>query len=476
MKKIILISSFVCLCISFQCVAQSVKTNLHVTLIPCDSIHFSSCKGSHIADITQEFVLEKFSSDTLFLKLENIYNIFHSFMYRHYYQKLTVDIISENKKQSVEPNFDGITLRIPLPTPSCTVKLNYFFSSDYTVRSRNSNAPHYVWPCEHPNQSWYFDCPDMQINKVEFNNPDDSLLYFFVNVPSYRQNGKIILDMKNTNTDDISFYLFEKPFFHKTTCIEGADTINIYLDRGDSLIPTPGAFWNNIILPGNDRVTQTLVDSSKNFISCALKKINTIFPPLQTAMTIDIFDADLSMSGGMAWGVSVSDKNNHHLILVDTSFWHEQSLIHELIHLYNPVTYLTYSADDSTYYFFAESITEYLAVCFRYEDKQERELVFNHKISLFTRSPNEDYSIFKLTSNSWDRNNLRGSAVVVNFKTPFIIHTFALMVGEDKFHAALKEFYAKAAKGMEINLSNFEQVLKDNGITDGQWDWFMRNL
>jgi len=471
-KKIILVSSFICLSINFQSVAQSVKTNLYVTLIPCDSIHFNSCHGSHIADVTQEFVMEKYTKDTLFLKLEHILNPFHSFMYPRYYQKLTVDIISKNKKQSLEVNFDGRNLSVPLPTSSCTVKLNYFFSSDYTTRSLNSNAPLYVWSCRYLQQSWYFSCPDMQINKMEFCNPYDSLLYLCVAVPTFLQNGKIVLDTQNTNTENIDFYLFEKPFFHKTTCIEGTNTINIYLDRGVSLIPTPGAFWNNIILPGN-RATQVLEDSCKNFISHALQKIKTIFPPLQKTV-IDIFDADLGVNETLAWGTSVPDrKNKHHMILIDTAFWHDQYLMHELIHLYNPVPY---SKDDSTYYFFSESITEYLAVCFRYEDRQERELVFNYKISFFAKEPNEDYSIFKLSSNERDVNTARGTSVVIYDKTPFILHTFALIVGEEKFHAALKQFYAKVAEGMVINLPNFEQTLKENGITNKQWDWLMRNL
>ena len=469
-KKIISISSFICLGISFQCIAQSVKTNLYVTITPCDSIHFSSCDGSHIADVTQEFVLEKFSTDTLFLRLEH-YNWLQSFVYPQQYQKLTVDIISENKKQSVESNFDGFTLSIPLPTSSCTVKLNYFYSSDYWIRSGNSHAPPYVWPCEYYSSSWYFDCPDMQIDKVEFNNPEDSLIYLFVEAPTHRQNGKITMDTKSMDREGISFYLFEKPFFHKTTCIEYSDTVNIHLDRGVILIPTKGAFWNNIILPGN-RATQALEDSCKKFISYALQKINTVFPPLQGAV-IDIFDADLSMEN-YAWGKAASDKNNnHHMILIDTSMWSDHSLTHELIHLYNKIPLLK---DDSTFYFFYESITEYLAVYIYYEDKQKRDLLFNQKMIFFAKEPNEYHSIFKLTSNVTDANTGRGSGIVVYDKTPFIIHTLAQMVGEEKFFNALKQFYAKVADGMAMNLPNFEQIVKENGVTDGQWDWFMRSL
>ena len=471
-KKIILISSFVCLFIGFKSIAQTVKTNLYVTLTPCDSLHFHACSGSHIADVTQEFILEKHTTDTLFLKLDK-YNWLQSFAYPQHFLKLTVDIISKNKKQSVKPSFDGINLSIPLPVSSCTVKLNYFYNSDYTIRSMNSHAPHYVWPCEQFNSSWYFTCSDMQIDKVEFNNPYDSLLYLFVDAPTYRRNGKIILDMKQINKENINFYLFEKPFFSKTTCIEDANTINIYLDRGQIWIPTPDAFWNNIILPGN-RATQALEDSCKFFISNALKKIKTIFPPIQ-GVVIDIFDADLSVNENtIAWGTAASDDNNkHHMVLIDTSMWRDHSLIHELIHLYNPIPY---SKDDSTYYFFAESITEYLAVCFRYEDKQKRDLVFNQKIIYFAREPNDDYSIFKLSSNTRGGNTGRGSAIVVYDKTPFILHTLAQMIGEDKFYAVLKQFYAKVAEGMAINLPNFEQLLKENGLTDKQWDWFMRSL
>ena len=473
-KKIIFISCFVCLCIHFQSVAQSVKTNLYVMLKPCDYLNVFGCQSPHIADITQEFVLEKFTTDTLLLTIDK-YGPFQIMMLQFFYRKLTVDIISQNKKQSIEPNFDGITLRIPLPTSSCTVKLNYLYSSDYETRNSNpfstSVSGFYLWPCLHSWHSWYFSYPDMQFDKVEFQNTD-SLLYFFVDVPSSKQNEKIILDTKTIDVD-ISFFLFQKPFFHKTTYIQNTNTINLYLDKGATLTPNPkGSISNNTVLPGN-RATQALEDSCKHILIHALEKINTIFPPLQETV-IDIIDADLSINNAFAWGRAAHDrKNNHYMILIDTSFWHNHNLTHELIHLSN---YVSFEKNDTIAYFFGESITEYLAVCFRYEDKQARDLVFNKKIIRFAKEPNEDYSIFKLESNSWDENTVRGSSLVVYDKTPFIIHTLAQMVGEDKFHAALKQFYAKVAEGMAVNLPNFEQTLKENGITDSQWNWFMKNL
>ena len=471
-KKIIVASTILCFFIGFQCIAQTVKTNLYVTLKSCDYLHESGCIAPHIADVTQEFILEKHTTDTLFLTLDK-YGTFQLMMYPEFYQKLTVDIISKNKKQSIEPNFDGKSLRVPLPTSSCIVQLNYLYSSDYETRNYSTFNPpgFYFWACMPSWHSWYFTYPNMQFDKVEFQNTDSSL-YFFVDVPSSKHNEKIILDTKSIDRD-INFYLFQKPFFHKTTYIQHADTINIYLDKGEVLIPNPkGSISNNTVLPGN-RATQTLVDSCKNFIAYTLKKIDAIFPSLQGAV-IDIFDADLSINNTFVWGKSASDrKNNRHMVFVDTSFWHNYSLIHELIHLYNDVPL---SKDDSTFYFFEESITEYLAVCFRYEDKQTRDLVFNKKMISFAQEPNEDYSIFKLASNSADGNTARGSSLVVYNKTPFIIHTLAQMVGEDKFHAALKEFYTKVAKGMAVNLSNFEQIVKENGITDRQWNWFVKNL
>ena len=463
-KKVILICSFVCLCISIQSIAQSVKTNLYVTAKSCDYLQDRVCGGPHIVEITQEFVLEQFSTDTLFLKLDKP-NWTQSFAYRQLYPKLTVEIISKNEKQSVESNFNGFTLSVPLPTSSCTVKLNYFYNSDSETRFPSG---YYLWACEYSKHSWYFSSSDMQIEKAEFYNSDDSLIYLFVNAPSFRQNGKIILDMESMGNRNINFFLVHRPFVHKTTCILYADTINIYLDKGEITTPNPkGSINNNTVLPGN-RVTQALVDTSKTIIEQTFKKINTIFPTLQGAV-IDIFDADLS-AGNYAWGTASSDiKNNHHMVLIDTSMWHDHFLTHELIHLYNNVPLIE---NDSTYYFFSESVTEYLAVYIHYGDKRVRDLVFNQKIIKFARGQNEDYSIFKLSLNSWERN----TSLVVYDKTPFIIHTLAQMVGEDKFHAALKQFYAKVAKGMEINLPNFEQTLKENEVTDSQWNWFIRNL
>jgi len=467
-KKIILISSFICLCISFQSIAQSVKTNLDVTLMPCDYLNTWGCSAPHIAKVTQEFVLEKHTKDTLFLKLDK-YHWAQSFLYPFLYVGLTVDIIVENEKQSVDKNFNGFTLPVPLPSSSCTVTLNYFYSPGYCS---DSHGGFYLWPCMPSWHSWYFSYPDMQFNKVEFQNVADSLLYFFVEFPFFKQNEKIILNTKNIDRD-MNFFLIQKPFYHKTSFIQNTDTINLHLNKGEILIPNPeGSISNNTVLLGN-RATQALVDSCQNFITQALRKINAIFPSLQGA-TIDVFDGDLSIMNKFTWGRAVSDReNNHHLVLIDTLCWHNHTLIHELIHLYNHVPL---PENDSTVYFFRESITEYLAICFRYADKHDRDLRFNQKIINFAKEPNEDYCIFKLSSNSWDGNTVRGSSLVVYDKTPFIIHTFAQAVGEDKFHAALKDFYAKVAKGMAINLPNFKETLKENGITDSQWGWFISNL
>jgi hypothetical protein len=117
-----------------------------------------------------------------------------------------------------------------------------------------------------------------------------------------------------------------------------------------------------------------------------------------------------------------------------------------------------------------------LALYIYYEDKQERDIKFNRKMIFFAKEPNEDYSIFKLSSSERNANTGRGSSTVVYEKTPFIIHTFAQMVGEEKFHAVLKQFYTKVAEGMTINLPVFEQTLKENGVTDEEWSWLIRNL
>ena len=475
-KKIILISCLVCLCFGFQCIAQTVKTNLYVTLKPCDYLNVFGCQAPHIAEVTQEFVLENHKTDTLFLTIDK-YGPFQFMMLQFFYQELTIDIISENEKQSVESNFDGKTLRIPLPISSCTVKLNYLYSSDYETRNYNPFAINatgfYLWPCMYSWHSWYFSYPNMQFDKVEFQNTD-SLLYFFVDASTFKQNEKSILDTKSIDGDrGIDFFMIQMPFYHKTTYIQNTNTINIYLDKGAVLIRNPkGSISNNTVLPG-DRVTQDFADTCKSVISLAFEKINTIFPPLQGAV-IDIFDADLSINNTFNWGKASSDRNNnHHMVLIDISYWHNYSLIHELIHLYN---YVSLQKNDSTYYFFNESITEYLAVCFYYEDKRKRDEIFNLKIISFAKEPNDDYSIFQLSSNSWDANTVRGSSLVVYDKTPFIIHTLAQMVGEDKFHAALKQFYAKVAEGMVVNLPNFEKILKENGVTEWQWNWFVKSL
>ncbi|MDR1793666.1 MAG: hypothetical protein LBR36_09580 [Bacteroidales bacterium] len=167
-----------------------------------------------------------------------------------------------------------------------------------------------------------------------------------------------------------------------------------------------------------------------------------------------------------SWGVAFPDPNNHRFtILVDTSAVLEtQDVIHELIHNYIN----EYLPKDSTSLFFAESLTEYLAVCLKYKDVHVRDSVFNRK---FMESCFKGLGKYSVLRPSEYQNQLGEYS-----HTPFKIHVFAQIIGEDKFISLLGVFYRESRKNNGMSFDLFEKICKQYGITDEQWNWFKKTL
>jgi hypothetical protein len=234
-----------------------------------------------------------------------------------------------------------------------------------------------------------------------------------------------------------------------------------------------------LILPDN-RVSNVLIDTNKQKIKKYLQQIISIFNA-KDSLEINIADSYLSLEdeegNQLNWGSATHCSDNSYLLLIDTSAWNTQTLIHEMIHPFNKYEPVR---EDSAYYFFHESIIEYLAVCLGYANEHQRDSVFDAKIQYYNDiDSNALYtsSIFKVMNNNTVMDGSKGgSSPLIYRKAPYKIHKLAQSLGEENFIFLLSKFYKNVQEKKECNFLDFEKILKDNGLTDVQWLEFMKDL
>jgi hypothetical protein len=318
----------------------------------------------------------------------------------------------------------------------------------------------------------------MKIDKVEITDYDS--LYMIINLPFIKKDNKTVLDVSGLDyKEGITIHFLEKSFFKDISFKEGTNTIHLFMNHNEVKVYYPNDTDSYYTYPDN-RLSKKLTDKYITEVKDVFKKLNTFFAPLEQS-EINIYEADLTMvtpNGNLQWGVSIPIwKENKFSILIDTSaILYTNTMIHELIHIY--YNRILPAENDSTSFFFGESMTEYLAKCFKYKNLRQRDSMFNQAMVDFARMNYTEYSIFKVSDNSMlsDSSSMAGSSQVIYLKTPFVIHVFAQMIGEEKFLNIVSQFYKEAKQRNEISFIRFEELLKENGVSDKQWEWFVKNL
>ena len=124
----------------------------------------------------------------------------------------------------------------------------------------------------------------------------------------------------------------------------------------------------------------------------AVEGIEQIF---QKNVNFDIVEAFLDISQGddrIRWGSAFLLSDSNVFIFMDTSFWSGHNYLHEMVHAYNDILP---PKSDSSYYFFHESMTEYLAIYFKY-NRQKRDSVYEAKILKYINLKKDYIRIFEI--------------------------------------------------------------------------------
>jgi hypothetical protein len=415
-------------------------------------------------DIEQEFVITDMAQDSLTLSLK-AYGPMQQMFSELWYQHLSLTYKQQNEEISIPYQFDGVSLSFALPANSCTLKVAYQFWSDYFTHSVQG----YFCPFKYSWHSWYFNAPDMKISHVEIEDVD--AYYMLVNLPSIKTEHSTILEASSINDDEgVSFYLFKKEYYEKKTFLHGSNTINLYLTKGQGIVPKTNGEYGGIGYP-EYRLTDQKINDYIQKVQNAFNKLDSIIFPKENA-EFTIFEADLTMIYGEAtfmWSAAIPIwKENKFALLLDTTCITENNtLLHELIHTY--YNNLLPPEEDSTHLLFGEAMTEYLSKCLYYDNMRQRDSSFNRDMIDFAGMDNKVYSVYSNDSGT------EGERVRY-LRAPFVIHEFAQILGEDKFIHILSQFFKEAKIKKQMRLSDLESLLKANGISDKQWKWLIKNL
>ncbi|MDR1983586.1 MAG: hypothetical protein LBQ28_02010 [Prevotellaceae bacterium] len=407
----------------------------------------------------QTIKLNNYDNDTLMLFMKKPLFGINKLRVNAYYPELNVKIKSANEQECKNAyfDFDGRVMKIETQKKDCEIQIEYTTYNNFFLHTDSLKMLAFISPYISHKISWYFS-PNYD-DTIRFENltlkvPENT--YFFATCPYEKQGQQYILNTKETQDKDVSFFLLEKDYYEK---YEIKPNINVFFSRG-----VFADFKNKTRIP-LDSLDKKIVDNRINIVKNAVEKIENIFEN-NNDYIIDIADAYRNR-GKFFEGNVYRTSDNSSFGFIDTAFWNISSFIHEFIHCYTPY------AKDSSGYFFQESMTEYIAQYIYYEDAAERDKVFTDRMLIFSRHKDiVNKSIFELDDNYTNMKLGYGTSSIIYEKIPFIIHTLAKRVGEDKFINILKQFYKQAKEKGRTDFRDFENIIKSNEVTERDWRLF----
>ena len=426
-----------------------------------DSIIFSVY--SNICKISQSFHIQCDQKDTIYCVLDKPSQI--PFLNSIYFQKLMVK--DKNTNEIIPHIFESNTLKF-VPPKDCTIEIDYYYQPDYFYFG-NDYIPCVFCPYQQSWFSWYFSIPNMKINSMIVSIPEH--LYFFSNlVQKQTEERKIYLSCDSIPDYGISFFWIEKRFYDQIKTNIQDNQYSLYFLK-EFTVTDDSTSCSTMLLPAQ-KVNENLIDIRISTLKKDVKNIEKIF---QKNVNVEIIEAYLDFSQDedmLRWGTAFLLSENQVLIVIDTSFWAGHFCLHEIIHAYNNILP---PKNDSSYYFFHESMTEYLAVYFKYNQSTSRDSIYEAKILKYINLKPDYTSIFEIDKNETTL-DFGGTYGVIYLKTPFIINSFAKKIGEDKFISILSHFYKQIHETQFVNFQEFEKVFKLNGVSNEEWEWFVKNL
>jgi hypothetical protein len=447
---------------------SAVSTSLIIDVIPknqADTSIFSLTRT--IFKIKQTFYLQNYQQDTVFFLLETP-SPNAAWLNNLFFQKMKVFSIVNDIKDSINFEFSDKGIKCAMPSKNCQFEIFYYYCPDYVMFGSSGILTASVIRVASSWQSWYFTVPDMKFKNIQFSVPEDKK--FFASLPQKTERNKIYLDGNKISFYGITFIVAEPPYYQNFSVEISKSKFNIFAFK-DIIITNDSTSYETLYVPKDTALNTEIY---KKYL-LPLANIEKIFGKNIQA---DIIDGDVSIQTAKM-GQAFSVGKNNGFVLMDTAFWKNANGLHEIIHLYNNIMP---QKSDSSHYFFNEAMTEFLCSYFYYSNAEKRDSVFLEKIRNYNEKYKEKETIFGIESKAIimegeDKNKkLLGTYGIIYQKTPYKLYMFAQNIGEEKFFNILSLFYKNVKKKNICAFSDFEKIMKQNGVSNKQWNDFIKDL
>jgi hypothetical protein len=465
MKKLLI---FLCIFSCSTIFAQNITTSIDVNLQEKE-------QGDTLArfyrfSVEQTIIIENSYTDFITLNLENM-PAFATYIPDYTLPKLSIFIKSDKNQQfqSVENyEFNGQQLAFAIEK-NCrnVIKLDFeyipLFFIQYMESAFHINA--YLYD----QQSWFFSCENMKIENISVFLPD--YFYFLSNIPAVFTENHYNIKTDKLNDFNVFLIFLNKECYNKCQFSTKTDTTNLYFLRNDFLIKANSDSTSFYIAKNDSMNNESSLQDKSNFVKATKKRLNKFFTTQKNHL-LNIIDGELTYEKA-SWGQTLNFYKEQSLVVIDSAFWqYRTGIIHEIIHTY--ITEKPFKTD-SAYFFLSESLVEYLAVSL-FNSEMQQAKIFDEKWENTNRHEYQNISVFSLQDNRMNAETASGNSVVIYDKTPYKIYKFAQSVGNKKFISILSKFYKYTSKKGYIYFSDFENIMKQNGVSDKQWNDFIKDL
>ena len=408
--------------------------------------------------VTQTFDIRDWKNDTLNLSIQNAGNMYlmlKTFFFED--MKVSVNVEGREKWKKISYTFDGMNFHCILPKKNCKLKIEYIHRAMFYLCYTQS-----IFYLRFFLADWgtsYFTYPDMKFGHVEFRIPEG--YSFFSKLPhSEMSKGHFNVNVsKYENEKDLSYGFFRNDYYQQSGTEVGNCKINIFCR--DSLVVLNK---KKIV---RQRLPKEIVNQRLENIAACVEHYTQFFE-VEKPQVFYLIDGDFAKDS-LIWGCALSSpQNSTSTILIDVSQWDKGMPEHEILH-----KFMTVSPDkkDSCFYFFCESMVEYLSIALN--KSGETEAAAFEKRYEDALAIDKETSIFSINENTISND---GSFRTIYGKTPWVLYHFSIQIGKTAFLEILKDFYKEVVEKQTINMPMLEKHLKAAGVSDEQYSQLIKNL
>lgn len=411
--------------------------------------------------VTQVVAMENHHNDSVKLDLEVCQ--YHPLFLPIFYNNM--EVYSTDKGNRIPLQFTLSKAGIAVDCEDCdTITLSYYFNPSFMLYGNAlvEDAMAFYQSAWH---SIFFTSPNVKIDEITLICPDD--IWMFVNRKYKREDNCYIIQPSDSRY--LNVFLLDSTYFVVDTLSDNPEIIT-YLFKGcRAWQDTIRGDWHDVEpdeeshpksrLPSN---VTSVIDELSDFFQKKIKSLKYI------DTYTDVSDRD----DETYWGQAYEIDDDNRFIVMDVSYWNDYTWCHETTHCFN--TKMPYP-NDSSFYFFMESMTEFVSVYLGTEDKNDIDSVFIKRVEKYGKRPNDFQSAFQVDENILGFDG-SGTFNVLYVKTPYCLHLLAKDVGERRFLKICKGFYKHVNKMETYTFADFENYMLRHGVSRKQWKRFMTNL